>query len=70
MALERNAGYFHQEVNSLISLVFIASFIFAAGLMIWSTFSGKNPVADSLVPVAQVTEELAHELRSSRVRAQ
>ncbi len=66
MAIQKDATYYHRDINSLISLVFIATFAFGAGLMIWNISFGENPVADGLGPAASAANDLAAELNARR----
>ena len=42
---ERNVALFKSWINPAISLMFVGTFTFAAGLLIWNVAFGDNPVA-------------------------
>jgi hypothetical protein len=43
--------WFRQNVNSLIALVFVGFFALGAGMLIWHSAFGKDPVIDGLASV-------------------
>ena len=47
----------HQNINAVISSVFVVSFTVGIGLIVWHASTGKNPIADFLVETS-VTRQM------------
>jgi hypothetical protein len=52
----REASIVHQNINSLIALVFVGSFAAGIGLIIWHACVGSNPIADFIFHTTLVTQ--------------
>ena len=43
-----NGNIWSSQVNLFLSLLFVGSFTFGAGLILWHAYFGNNPIVDIL----------------------
>ncbi|MDQ5955651.1 MAG: hypothetical protein QG621_655 [Patescibacteria group bacterium] len=56
----RQVSIVHQNINSLVALVFVASFAGGVALIIWHACIGNNPIADFLVQTSITRQALQY----------